>query len=86
MASYQIEWKRSALKELEKLPRHLIPKIIMAVKGLAENPYPPGVKKLVGSEHNFRIREGDYRIVYVVYENKLIIEIVRVAHRKDVYR
>ncbi|MBI5839862.1 MAG: type II toxin-antitoxin system RelE/ParE family toxin [Chloroflexi bacterium] len=86
MGSYQVEWKRSALKELEKLPRQFIPKIIAAVKGLSENPYPQGTKKLVGSEHTYRIREGDYRIVYEIFENKLIIEIIRVRHRKDVYR
>ena len=86
MASYQIEWKNSAYKELQKLPRQMIPKIISAVGDLSDNPYPQGVKKLVGSEHSYRIRFGDYRVVYEVIENKLIIEIVRVRHRKDVYK
>lgn len=86
MASYKIEWKNSAYKELQKLPRPLIPKIIAAVSDLSSDPYPQGVKKLIGSEHSYRIRVGDYRIVYEIIENKLIIEIVRVRHRKDVYR
>ena len=86
MASYQIEWKRSALKELEKLPRRFVSKIIAAIKDLSENPYPQGMKKLVGSEHTYRIRVGDYRIVYEIFANKLVVEIVRVRHRKDVYK
>jgi mRNA interferase RelE/StbE len=86
MASYQIEWKHSALKELEKLPRQYIPKIIEAVKELSNNPYPQGTKKLVSTEKTYRIRAGDYRIVYEILENKLIIQIIRVRHRKDAYR
>ncbi len=86
MASYKIEWKNSAYKELQKLPRPLITKVIAAVQDLSNNPYPSGVKKLIGSEYSYRVRIGDYRIVYEVFENRLIIEIVRVRHRKDVYR
>ena len=86
MASYQIEWKNSAYKELQKLPRQMIPKIVSAVGDLSDNPYPQGVKRLVGSKYSYRIRFGDYRVIYEVIENKLIIEIVRVRHRKDVYK
>lgn len=86
MASYKIEWKNSAYKELQKLPRPTIVKVVAAVSDLANDPFPHGVKKLVGSEYTYRIRIGDYRVVYEVFENKLIIEIVRVRHRKDVYR
>ncbi len=86
MASYKIEWKNSAFKELQKLPRPMISKVTAAVDDLSNNPHPVGVKKLVGSEHSYRIRIGDYRVVYEVFENRLIIEIVRVRHRKDVYR
>ena len=86
MASYKIEWKNSAYKELQKLPRPMITKVIAAVSDLSNDPYPQGVKKLLGSEHSYRIRLGDYRVVYEIIENRLIIEIVRVRHRKDVYR
>lgn len=86
MASYKIEWKNSAYKELQKLPRPMIVKVVAAVSDLANDPFPHGVKKLIGSEYTYRIRIGDYRVVYEVFENKLIIEIVRVRHRKDVYR
>lgn len=86
MASYRIEWKNSAYKELQKLPQQVISKTVAAVADLANNPYPTGVKKLVGSEHTYRIRVGDYRVIYEIIENRLIIEIVRVRHRKDVYK
>ena len=86
MASYRIEWKNSAYKELQKLPRQIIAKIIAAVADLSNDPYPSGVKKMVGSERSYRIRVGDYRVIYEIIENKLIIEIIRVRHRKDVYR
>ncbi len=86
MASFQIEWKQSALKELQKLPRQIIPRIVAAVGDLSQNPYPHGVRKLVGSERSHRIRVGEYRVIYEVFENKLVIEIIRVRHRKDAYR
>jgi mRNA interferase RelE/StbE len=84
--SYRIEIKSSAAKELEKLPRKMIPKVVTAINGLAENPRPQGVKKLVGFEHTYRIRVGDYRVLYDIFEKKLIIEIIRIRHRKDVYK
>ena len=86
MASYQIEWKRSSVKELEKLPRQMISKIVSAVDDLSGDPYPQGVRKLVGSEHTYRIRVGDYRVIYDIFESRLVIEIIRVRHRKDAYR
>lgn len=86
MDTYKIEWKRSAIKELEKLPRPMHSKIVSAVDNLASNPYPQGVRKLVGTENSYRIRVGDYRVLYNIIENRLIVEIVRVGHRKDIYR
>jgi mRNA interferase RelE/StbE len=85
MASYKIEWKRSAVRELQDFPRNAVERILKAVEQLSENPYPMGVRKLVGSEHTYRIREGDYRVIYTVTASSLIVEIIRVGHRKDVY-
>jgi len=85
MASYKIVWKNSARKELKRVDREVIPKILKAVEALAINPFPADVKKISGSEHSYRIRIGDYRIVYNVASSLLIIEIIRVGHRKDVY-
>lgn len=86
MVSYQIEIKPSASKELEKLPRQVIPRVVAAIKELAENPYPQGVRKLTGFDRTYRIRVGDYRVPYSIYENRLVIEIIRIRHRKDAYR
>jgi mRNA interferase RelE/StbE len=86
MDSYRIEIKPSASKELEKLPQQTIPRIVAAIRELARNPYPQGVKKLTGFEHTYRIRVGDYRILYNIYEDRLVIDIIRVRHRKEAYR
>ena len=86
MGCYKIEWKNSAKKELKCLPRQVIAKVISAVEKLPNNHHPAGSKKLVGTEHTYRLRVGDYRIVYSIQNDLLIIEVVRVAHRKDVYK
>lgn len=86
MDSYKIEWKRSAVKELEKLPRKTLARVIEAVDDLGHDPYPDGVRKLAGAERTYRIRVGDYRVLYSMFDDQLIIEIIRVKHRKDVYR
>jgi mRNA interferase RelE/StbE len=86
MGSYRIEWKHSATKELKRLPRDVIHRVIVAVEQLAKEPRPSGAKKLVTAEHTYRIRIGDYRIIYSIFESALVVEIIRVKHRKDVYR
>lgn len=86
MASYQIKIKPSAAKELEKLPRAIIPKIVTVINELAENPFPQGVKKLTGFDRTYRIRVGEYCILYNLYDDILVIEIIRIRHRKDAYR
>lgn len=86
MDCYKIEWKNSAKKELKRLPRHVIAKLISAVEKLPNNHFPTGYKKLVGTEHTYRLRVGDYRVVYSIQNDRLIIEIIRVAHRKHVYK
>ena len=86
MGSFQIEWKRSALKELKKTPKETIQRIIEAVDELADDPFPVGVRKISGTERTYRLRVGNYRVLYSVIQDKLLIEIIRVGHRKDVYR
>ncbi len=86
MDFYTIEWKRSAVKELKQLPQDAIARIVKAVEQLAQNPYPAGVKKLIGAEHTYRLRVGTYRAVYTIEANVLVITVIRVGHRKDVYR
>jgi mRNA interferase RelE/StbE len=84
--AFRIEWKKSTRKDLRKLPASVGERIVEAVENLAENPFPRGVEKLSGSEHAYRIRLGDYRIVYEVVTESKLVEIQRVRHRKDVYR
>ena len=84
--AFRIEWKKSTRKDLRKLPAGVVDRIVEAVEGLAENPFPHGTEKLAGSEHAYRIRLGDYRIVYEVVAESKLIEVQRVRHRKDVYR
>ncbi|HUX40354.1 MAG TPA: type II toxin-antitoxin system RelE/ParE family toxin [Rectinemataceae bacterium] len=86
MASYSIEWKASAAKELRKLPKPVIARILAAVETLVVNPRSDGVRKLTDTESTYRIRIGDYRVVYNVYDRKLIIEVIRVRDRKDAYQ
>lgn len=83
---YRIEWKNAASKELRKLERTIIQRIVEVVDRLASNPRPEGCRKLQGSAHLFRVRVGDYRIVYSVVDDVLLIEVIRVGHRRDVYR
>lgn len=86
MASYRIEWRTSTKKDLRRIAPEAVKRIVSTVEELRENPYPPGSQKLTGSDCAHRIRIGDYRVVYEVYKVVLVVEIVRVAHRRDVYR
>ncbi len=81
-----MEWKKSAVKELKKLDKKQIIKIINAVELLSDNPTANNCKKLIGSEHIYRIRIGDYRIIYSIESNLLLIEIIKIGHRKDIYK
>ncbi len=85
MDFYKIEWKQSAVKELRQLPKETVSRILKAVEELSSNPFPNQTRKLAGSEHSFRIRVGDYRIIYSVFSKVLTVEIIRVGHRRDVY-
>ena len=85
MVSYRIEWKRSALKDLRQFPRETVARILRAVERLPAEPFPTGMRKLVGTEHTYRIRVGSYRVIYTVTATTLVIEIIKVGHRKDVY-
>jgi mRNA interferase RelE/StbE len=86
MASFKLQWRSSTKKDLRKLPRQELPRIIAAAEALANDPYPQGSEKLSGAQHTYRIRIGDYRLVYEVIAAHEIVEVQRVRHRKDVYR
>jgi mRNA interferase RelE/StbE len=86
MASFKLQWRSSTKKDLRKLPQQEVPRIIAAAEALVTDPFPHGCEKLTGAEHTYRIRVGDYRILYEVDASRQIVEIQRVRHRKDVYR
>lgn len=86
MTSYKIQWKQSAKKELKKLDKQTIRRILQAVEKLANNPYAKGCKKLAGSKSVYRIRIGDYRVVYDIQSSTITIEIIKVGHRREIYR
>jgi mRNA interferase RelE/StbE len=86
MDAYKIEWKRSALKDLDKAPKDTLVRLIKAIGELETDPFPMGVRKLSGTDRYYRVRVGDFRVVYSVYPERLIIEIVRIGHRKDIFR
>jgi mRNA interferase RelE/StbE len=85
MDCYNIIIKASAKKELSALPKPIISRLIHAIETLATDPRPNGVRKLAGVQNIYRVRVSDYRIVYRIEDDKLIIEVIRVAHRKDAY-
>ena len=83
--TYRVEIKPSAKKELAQLPHEIGETVVREIAALAINPRPHGYKKLTGSQHSYRIRVGNYRVVYSLFEQKLIIEIIKIGNRKDVY-
>lgn len=85
MAKYKIEIKKSAAKEIERLSSREIAAVLAKIEALGNNPRPPDCKKLSGEE-KYRIRAGHYRILYLIEDRVLIVLIVKVGHRKDVYR
>lgn len=86
MASYKLRWKLSAEKELRGLPRDAIARLVGMAEALTESPNPPGSRKLIGADQTYRIRVGDYRMIYEVKDRELLIHIIRVGHRREVYR
>lgn len=83
---YQVVVERAAEKDLKRLSSPVQPRIIAAIKDLAANPRPSGCRKLAGTPSEWRIRVGDYRIVYEIADTIRIVRINRVRHRRDVYR
>jgi mRNA interferase RelE/StbE len=82
---YSVELKPSARKELERLPGRVIERIFPRLEALEDEPRPAGCKKLKGGRDEWRIRVGDYRVVYIVDDVKLRVSVTRVRHRSEVY-
>ncbi len=85
MASYKIIVKKSVAKDLKSIPKTDVQRILSAIQKLADDPRPPQAKKLSGQER-YRIRQGSYRILYTIEDDQLVICVVKVGNRRDVYR
>lgn len=86
MSSYRVEFTSAAAKELKKLDPGVRRRILLVIADLERDPRPNGCKKLVGESNAWRIRIGDYRVLYEVLDGVLVVTVVRVAHRREVYR
>jgi len=84
MLSYTIVIASKAQKQLDKFSDHIAAPILDAISDLAEDPRPSGCKKLKGRE-GYRIRVGNYRIIYEIFDSELIVDVIAVGHRKDIY-
>lgn len=82
---YKVHFKASVEKDFTTISKKELKKILKRIKGLAENPRPWGCERLTGQER-YRIRQGRYRIVYSIQDDELTVWVVKVGHRKDIYR
>ena len=85
MDSYAVELKSSARKELESLPDSVLSRVVHKLESLAQNPRPAGCKKLKGYKDLWRVRVGDWRVVYIIDDPAKVVSVTRIAHRREVY-
>ena len=85
MANFELIFKQSVAKDLRQIPKKDVARILKRIEALQAEPRPPGVEKLSGQE-KYRIRQGVYRILYEIKNNELIVVVVKIGHRRDVYR
>ena len=83
---YRVQLIPAAARQFKKLPRHVKRRIRDAIDSLISNPRSVGAKKLVGTDNQWRVRVGTYRIIYEIHDQRLIVLVIRIGHRKDVYR
>lgn len=84
--TYRVQIARRAIKSIEALPRKEQHRVRAAIDLLSETPRPPGCVAMAGEEHVYRVRVGNYRIAYEVRDEVLLVQVVRVGHRRDIYR
>ncbi|HET7268917.1 MAG TPA: type II toxin-antitoxin system RelE/ParE family toxin [Oleiagrimonas sp.] len=85
MARFEVIFKRSVAKDLRHIPKQNVQRILARINALADDPRPPGVEKLSAQER-YRVRQGIYRILYEIEDDRLLIVVVKVGHRRDAYR
>lgn len=85
MASYEVVFRKSVAKDLRAFPKDDVKRILERIRALADDPRPSGCEKLSGLER-YRLRQGSYRIVYEIEDARLVVLVVKVGHRSDIYR
>jgi len=85
MARYEVRVGASVAKDLRGVPRADVRRILTRMEGLRDDPRPPGSQKLSGDER-YRVRQGNYRIVYSIMDELLVVEVIKIGHRREVYR
>ena len=85
MAAYSVFFKQSAVRELEDIPKKDLVRLLARIEALADDPRPPGCEKLSAQER-YRIRQGNYRVIYSIEDAILTVWVVKVGHRREVYR
>jgi mRNA interferase RelE/StbE len=83
---FRVVVERSAEKDLRRLPRDVRSRVAGALRSLADDPRPVGSRKLAGTKHDWRIRVGDYRVIYEIADSIRVVRVYRVRHRREVYR
>ncbi|MFT4297031.1 MAG: type II toxin-antitoxin system RelE/ParE family toxin [Micropruina sp.] len=83
--SYRVEFTAAAARQVKKLPRPARDRVLDAIGGLQGDPRPHGAKKLVGERTAWRIRVGDYRVIYDVFDEELVVAVVRAGHPREIY-
>lgn len=86
MSSYSVDFKPSVHKDFRRLPKSVVERVLRRIEELGGNPFPQGVEKLEGSQQLYRLRVGDYRIVYEVDTRARRVTVIYVRHRREVYR
>lgn len=84
--NYKVKFTKGARKMLKKLPLDIQNRIKPKIKALSVEPRPDGVKKLKGKENSYRIRVGDYRVVYEIFDDVLIVKVLEIGHHSDIYK
>ena len=86
MARYELRVKPSVAKDLRGIPKTDVRRILARIEALRDDPRAPGCEKLVGLDESYRVRQGVYRIVYTIHDEQVVVEVIRVGHRGEVYR
>ena len=86
MARYELRFKASVAKDLLGIPKADVRRILGRIEAPRDDPRAPGCEKLAGNEELCRVRQGTYRIVYAIHDDRVVVEVIRVGHRGDVYR